>query len=195
MDLRNPAHAIVPTLEGPVLLALISTTAPLTLADLHRLIPTGSKSGIRQALARLCRQGTVESVPGGFVLNRDHIAVGAVDALSRMRIELADRVRNLVSALSPAPLLVGFFGSHARRDGDSESDIDVLVVARTHPADGFAGELASQVRRWTGNECHVVVVTAEELSVMASVQEPIVEEWRRDLEVLFGSAEAIGSSR
>jgi len=188
MDVAHPARSVAPTLDMVVLEVLSRTTAALTLAQIHRLAGTGSVSGLLKALARLVESGLVLVQPGGYGLNREHVAAAAVEALAAMRSELIERIRSQVAAWRPAPLFVGIFGSFARRDGDAKSDIDLLVLWRApgeHPAHQ-AGELAGAIRRWSGNEAHVVEVTPDDLTRMAVDSEPILDSWRADLIPVFG---------
>lgn len=195
MDLRNPVHALIPTLEGPVFMELAATSAPLTLADLHRRIASASKSGIRQALGRMVDQGVVDIVPGGYVVNREHIAFAAVEAMTDLRSVLATRVRGLLLELDPDVIAVGFFGSYARRDGDTSSDIDILVVSNAKVLDDIAGVLAQRVHQWTGNDCHVVALNSRELRRAVKNGEPIVAEWYRELDLVLGSLALFGLNR
>jgi predicted nucleotidyltransferase len=188
MDIAHPGHAIAPTLDVIVLEVLARTKAPMPLAQIHRLAGTGSVSGHLKALTRLVDSGVVLSQPGGYVLNREHVAAPAVEALAAIRSELLDRIRNQAGTWRPVPVLVGVFGSFARRMGDANSDIDVLVVrhaAEEHAADQ-AGELAAAILRWSGNDAHVVDVTIDDLTRMAAADEPILGSWRADLVPLIG---------
>ncbi|MGF1664133.1 MAG: nucleotidyltransferase domain-containing protein [Kineosporiaceae bacterium] len=189
MDLTSPIRDVVPSLDGPVLQALAGTTAPLPLTRVHRLAGAGSLSGVRKVLLRLVATGLAEEVPGGYLLNRDHVAAPAVEHLAGLRREVLRRLRDYARGLRPAPLLVGVFGSFARSDGDVTSDIDVLVVTRP-AADGdrddIAPDLSTTVQRWTGNECHVVTVTPDDIDRMRRAAEPILTAWNEDLVVILG---------
>jgi hypothetical protein len=74
----------VPTLDGPVLVVLAATTAPLSLAEVHRRAGEGSKSGIRRVLLRLVSESVVHEVPGGYLLNREHLVAPAVELLANL---------------------------------------------------------------------------------------------------------------
>ena len=156
-----------------------------------RLAETGSLSGVRRVLVRLVATGVVLDVPGGYVLNRDHVAAPAIAALAELWGEVSARVRLQVDEWEDAPKLVGVFGSAARRDGDESSDIDLLVVSDAVDAAERAAELAEQVERWTGNATHVVTVSSKDLRRMWRACEPILAEWKRDLVVITGSRDAL----
>lgn len=78
VDVSLPMASVIPSLDGPVLSALAGTTAPLTLTHVHRLAGRGSLAGVRRVLLHLADVGLVHQVPGGFVLNRAHLAAPAV---------------------------------------------------------------------------------------------------------------------
>jgi predicted nucleotidyltransferase len=69
-------------------------------------------------------------------LNREHIAAPVADLLASLRLELWKRLRAKLSAWNPRPIYGCVFGSAARGDGDSGSDIDLLLVHAPFPGDG-----------------------------------------------------------
>jgi predicted nucleotidyltransferase len=193
MDVSMPISTVVPSLDGPVLAVLGATTAPLELAVVHARAGRGSKSGVRSALLRMVDAGLVELVPGGYVLNRDHIAAPAVELLVALHGELANRIRGAVEKWSSPPTLVGMFGSAARRDGDATSDIDVLVISEDPDLEDRVDELAAQISRWTGNRAQVIGRTPKEIARLRRAKEPILTEWARDFVVLTGEPASLRS--
>lgn len=193
MDVSLPITTVVPSLDGPVLAALAATTTPMGLATIHARAGRGSKSGIRSVLVRMVAEGLVLDVPGGYVLNRDHLAAPAIESLASLHGELVDRIRQAVEEWPVPPTVVGLFGSAARRDGDSSSDIDVLVVSEDPQLAERVDALAWQVQRWTGNSAHVVGRTPAEVARLRRAKEPILAEWTRDLVVIVGSRAVLGT--
>ncbi len=192
MDVSMPITTVVPSLDGPVLAALAGTTTPMALATVHTRACRGSKSGVRSVLMRMVDEGLVLEVPGGYVLNRNHLAAPAVELLATLHGELTSRIRGAVEEWPRPPALVGMFGSAARRDGDADSDIDVLVVSDDPGLDDRVDELAEQIRRWTGNRAQVVGRTTKEIARLRRSKEPILAEWTRDLVVIAGERAALG---
>lgn len=143
-------------------------------------------------LLRLVDEDLVLEVPGGYVLNRDHIAVPAVELLATLHGELTRRIRAAVGEWPRRPMLVGIFDSAARRDGDAGSDIDVLVVSDDPDLDDRVDKLAEQIRRWTGNRAQVIGRTPREIARLRRAKEPILSEWARDLVVIAGGRTALG---
>lgn len=164
MDVSMPITTVVPSLDGPVLAALAATAEPMTLGAVHERAGRGSKSGVRSVLLRMVDEGLVLEVPGGYVLNRDHIATPAVEMLASLHGELTNRIRSAVEEWTIAPTPVGLFGSAARRDGDANSDIDVLVVSDGPDLDDRVDALADQIRRWTGNRAQVIGRSPKEIA-------------------------------
>ena len=193
MDVSLPITTVIPSLDGPVLAALSATTTPMALATVHARAGRGSKSGIRSVLVRMVAEGLVLDVPGGYVLNRDHLAAPAIELLASLHGELVDRIRQAVEDWPVPPTVVGLFGSAARRDGDSHSDIDVLVVSEDPQLAERVDALAVQIHRWTGNRAHVAGRTPTEVARLRRAGEPIVAEWTRDLVVVAGNRSALGT--
>lgn len=185
MHLGKPLLSITGGLEGAVLEVLAGTTTPLPLGNIHRLVGSASKSGIRKALLRLTIGGTVHVLPGGYLLNREHLAVEGIIKLSNLRGELFRRMAQEISSWRPAVTLAGVYGSAARGDGDEESDIDVLIVA-DRLADDALGRLSHLVTEWTGNDCQIVHLTKQGLAKARQAREPLLDVWLEELTVLVG---------
>lgn len=193
MNVGSPISSVIPSLDGAVLGALAGTTAPLTLTRVHEIAAAGSLSGVRRVLVRLVGTGIVLSVPGGYLLNRDHVAGSAIESLARLWGEVLDRIREAVAEWDAPPTLVGVYGSAARRDGDEGSDIDLLVVSDAADASELAATLAGNVERWTGNATRVVTLGPSDLARMRRAREPILAEWEHDLVVVAGDRHALRS--
>jgi predicted nucleotidyltransferase len=174
MDVARPYAAVAPSLDGDVLVVLAGTTQPLTGARVAKLVRRGTERGVQKALDRLVEQGVVHRQAAGraylHALNRDHIAASTVEALAGLRGELLGRLRDEFAQWNPAPAHASLFGSAARGDGDTRSDIDLLVV---RPADvdeenptwrDQLDRLAVHVESWTGNHAGVIELDAAEVA-------------------------------
>lgn len=194
VDVGHPIAAVLPTLDGPVLEVLARTSRPLTGREVHRIAGVGSESGVRLVLNRLAEQGLVTATQAGkatlYVGNRDHIAWPAVESLTSLRRTLFDRLRNAAEAWDAKALTVAVFGSAARGDGDTSSDIDILIIRPNAEPERWAAQidtLREQVTAWTGNPCQVYELTTSEYAQHVQAQEPIVAEWRRDAVIVAGA--------
>lgn len=152
-------------------------------------------SGVRKVLLRLIEQGLVLNVPGGYLLQREHLAAPAVLLLAGMRSELLRRIGEFSDQQSMASMLLGVFGSFARRDGDASSDIDLLLVGDAAESVEHAGDLAERVRTWTGNACGVVALSSADVSRMHRKKDRILHEWANDVVVIRGDISALRGRR
>ncbi len=191
MDLSFPLATIAPTLDAGVLQVLAATTAGCTAAEVHRRLGRGSDEGVRRVLARLVSQGVVlVEAPARYpvyLLNRQHVAVPYIEALTRIRVELLDRIRSEVVSWTVRPSHAGVFGSFARGSADADSDIDVLLVRPDVLAEVDEGSWLDQldrldrdIRAWTGNSGQIIDLTAATLGQMARDADPLIESWRAD---------------
>lgn len=198
MDVSNPIADVVPSAHGPVLAVLASTSTPLTgraIAELTR--PRVSQPRVARILAELTETGLVDRTPAGaaslFSLNREHVAASAVEALASLRQRLWSRVAEHAGGWPNPPEGVVIFGSAARGDGGTASDIDLLVIRPANvdadDADWHANvtDLAARVTRWTGNPCEILDRSGKELRAMAAAGERLLSEIRRDGRAIVGS--------
>ena len=197
MDLAMPLAVVTPTLDAAVLHALAATTARASGAQVHRMAGTGSPDGVRRVLTRLVAQGIAlaEEHPNAtlYLLNRDHVAADAIVALTRVRTTIIDRITEALSHWSPEPVHASLFGSFARGEATTTSDIDILVVvgpAGAADQDGRVAQidqLSADILRWTGNRGHIVDPTPDILSAMIAAEDPLLASWRADHVHLTGT--------
>jgi predicted nucleotidyltransferase len=196
MDVSRPYTAICPTLDSSVLAVLAGTTRPMTGREVARLVGRRSHRGVLDVLGRLADHGLVDREEAGrallFTLNREHLAAPAVDVLARMRGELHTRLSAVVGDWAIPPFHLSMFGSAARADGTVDSDIDLFLV---RPGAGDENDsvwqsqrdqLATQVKRWTGNHAGIVEVTQRDLRRLRRSRPPVVAALHADAIVLHG---------
>ena len=132
MDFSDPSLTISPTLDGSILVALESAGKPLTVSEVASASTRGSEIGIRKAIGRLVHQGIVAATQIGntrvYALNREHVAAHIATELAQLRSETWRRITGEIEGWNVRQLYASVFGSAARGDGDSESDIDLLIV-------------------------------------------------------------------
>jgi hypothetical protein len=196
MNVRRPYAAVCPTLDGDVLVALAGTKMSMTGRQVAAMTGRRSHSGVLSVLNRLTEHGLVERVELNraflFSLNRDHVAYPAVIALAGLRVALLDKIRQELHSWEVPPLHMSLFGSFARGDGGTDSDVDIFVVrpaaipeedARWRDQlDGLAGG----IYRWTGNRAAVLEASETELERLRTDEPPIVAELRTDAIGLSG---------
>jgi len=196
MDVAHPYTVISPTLDAGVLTVLAGTTRPLTGREIARLLERPSHSGVLDALNRLVEHGLVDREEAGraflFTLNREHLAAPAVDLLANLKSELLERLRDTIDSWDIAPVHVSLFGSAARGEGDTKSDIDLLVVRpkKVDSEDPRWREqidlLARQVQRWTGNRAGIAEIGKSALPRLRKEEAPILAELRSDAITIAG---------
>lgn len=202
MDVSNPMSDVVPSAHGPVLAVLASTSTSLTgrgIADLTR--PRVSQRQVAGVLNELADAGLVKRVRAGsaslFSLNREHLAAGPIEALASLRRQLWERIAEHASGWAHPPDGVVVYGSTARGDGDTSSDIDLLVIRPANVDEDDEGwhsdltDFADRVTRWTGNPCELLDRSADELLSMAANGEHLLAEIRRDGRAVVGAISLI----
>ncbi len=162
MDLHRPLNVITPTVDGDVLSVLAGAEAAFTGREVHRLVGRYSEAGVRKVLGRLVEQGIVLVEQVGpsyrYRLNRSHLAAPHIIGLAGLRAELLGRLRTRLGQWELPPVYAALFGSAARGDMRTGSDIDLLVVRpdEVDPDDDRwveqISDLTSDVAGWTGND-------------------------------------------
>jgi predicted nucleotidyltransferase len=123
-------------------------------------------------LLRLAEHGivTVEQVGNvtQYRINRSHVAFPVVERLAGLRSELFRRLSEEIAGWEISPLHASVFGSAARGDGGTASDIDLFIV-RPHEVDADdrrwreqLDSLSRRVRDWTGNHAALAELSEDE---------------------------------
>lgn len=206
MDLSRPWALIRSPIDMEVLLVLLGTTRPLTGREVARLVRAGSQPAVNSALRRLAEEGLVRAEEAGnaflYTFKREHLGAPAIEQLAGIRTELERRLRAELAEWEVAPAHVSIFGSAARGDGDTRSDIDIFVVRPAGVAEDDPGwraqleRLSDHVHDWTGNRAALSEVSAANVRRLRRERPPVVEELRRDAITLVGPepAELLGAT-
>ena len=181
MDLAHPLAVITPTVDGDVLRVLAGATAEFTPGQVHRLLSEHSASGIAKVLARLTDQGIVHRRRAGsaylYQLNRDHLAAPHIIALAQQRHMLLTRLAETVTGWASPPVYGALFGSGARDDHSTTSDLDLFLVRPDDVDEDLwdeqTGALAQQATQWTGNDARILEFSESEVRVLAN-SEPVL---------------------
>jgi predicted nucleotidyltransferase len=196
MDLSFPYTAALPRTDGQVLSVLAGTTAPLGGREVARLAGV-SQNGAWRALRRLVEQGVVIEQPAGgrsllYTLNRDHLAAEAIITLTRLRSILAERIKEQVASWEVQPIHASMFGSAARGNGDTESDIDILVIRPKEIEEederwrSQINSLAANVHSWTGNHAGIAETSERDLARLRRERPPVIKDVETDGLTLMG---------
>jgi predicted nucleotidyltransferase len=185
MNLSIPLLDVASGTRGALLQTIVRLERPVTRRQLAAAAGASSGHG-NTVIADLISAGLIIEVKAGqsslVTLNRDHLAAPSIIALAGLRGEL---IRRLRARLGEWPNLMGawLFGSVARGDARSESDIDVLIVASDLESPELHQDLAqlqSDVKVWTGNDVQVVEHTTESWQALKAARNPLVEQIRSD---------------
>lgn len=201
MDLGSPVLDVAPAVRGALLQALARLEQPVTrrrLAAAAGVAPGNASAVIEELIQAGLVSETVAGRSSMVVLNRDHLAVGPVLALAGLRGELIRRLRDRLSAW---PELNGawLFGSVARGDADSDSDVDLLIVAddlQSHDLHERLSRLQADVRSWTGNDLQLLEHSPSSWRKLVRAKNPLVEQIRLDgIALAGGTASLLGRQR
>lgn len=207
MDLSRPWAPIRSPIDMEVLRVLRGTTRPLTGREVARLVRAGSQPTVNASLRRLSDEGLVHVEEAGnaylYTFNREHLAAPAVELLADIRAELERRLRDEIAGWTIAPVHVSVFGSAARGDGDTNSDIDIFVVRPrdvldddSHWREQLDG-LSDHLLAWTGNHAGLSEVSETDVRRLRRERPPVVEELSHDAITIAGPepAELLGGRR
>lgn len=191
MNLTDPLALITPTLDAPVLAALVRSGRPLSGREAHRLCGQGSASGVHKVLRRLVSQGIVRAEERAaetlYELNRDHLAAPAIESIVRAPEHLVEHLRRTLRSWRPGPVHASLFGSFARGEAGEGSDIDLLLVRRGRGTEAWEADvvaLQAQVRAMTGNSLEVLEWSMSELRAQRTT--PVLERLLSESVVLAG---------
>lgn len=186
MNFAEPFGGLMPGARGAVLAVLLRTGAPLTGRRVHSLVADRHSLGaVQQALRDLDRLGliTTETIgrAGAHRINERHAAIGSlrdlVSPIEMLTRVVQESVREVVAVI--------VFGSVARGEAHTDSDIDLAVIA----PDGWDGraELQQEVQERLGNDCDVLHLTLDSFELAPEDREPVVAEILRDGIALIGA--------
>jgi len=201
MDLGSPVLDIAPAVRGALLQVLARLEQPVTrrqLAAVARVAPGNASAVIEELIQSGLVSETIAGRSSMVVLNRNHLAAGPVLALAGLRGELIRRLRERLAAW---PDLHGswLFGSVARGDADSDSDVDLLIVTDDLQSSDLherLSRLQADVRSWTGNDLQIVEHSPSSWQKLVRAGNPLVQQIRQDgIALAGGTASLLGRQR
>lgn len=187
MLLSEPFGGLLPGARGAVLSALLRTDARLTGRQVHALVSDRhSLWSVQEALKAWVQLGVVHTeIIGRTVvhsINEDHYTVTPLRSLLDPVAALTKTATRIVGEDVEAVIV---FGSVARSEAKEGSDIDLAVIAPS----GWDGrvDLEDAVCTHLGNDCDVLVFTANDFTSLAAAHEPVVDEILADGIPLIGT--------
>lgn len=185
---------VIPGAQGKLLSVFAHTSTNLSTSTAARLSGV-SLAQTSRILPELARIGILEriDVPPSITYRfiTDNLASKAISLLSRLRESAIEELRQLALAKVDPSVSLVLFGSFARGEADSESDIDVLLV---HPDDDQELKGWSDgVEEWrhcaqllTGNEVHLMAVNRSEIDFLLGSDRPLWLDILRDGIIISG---------
>jgi predicted nucleotidyltransferase len=201
VDLSSPVLDVAPAVRGALLQTLARLEQPVTRRQLAAAagVAPGNASAV---IEELIQSGLVSETVAGrssmVLLNRNHLTARPVLALAGLRGELIRRLRDRLSA---CPDLHGawLFGSVARGDASSDSDIDLLFVAedlQSLDLHDRLSHLQADVRSWTGNDLQLVEHSPSSWRKLVRAKNPLIEQIRLDgIALTSGTSSLLGRQR
>jgi predicted nucleotidyltransferase len=193
VNLGAPLRDIAPGVRGDLLQTAARLEQPVTRRQLAASAGVAAGHG-SAVIEELISAGLMSEQVAGrssmVSLNRSHLAAGPLIALAGLRGEL---IRRLRERLSEWPDLLGawLFGSVARGEARSDSDIDLLIVADDLDSSELHDRLAQllfDVRSWTGNELQLVEHSVTTWHRLIRAKNPLVDQIRTDGIALAGDS-------
>lgn len=201
MLLTRPFEVVTPTLDGDVLHVLAGADSSFTVGQLHEMVGERSYNGVKKALLRLVAQGIVTAERFGTVntyrLNRCHLGAPAVLELANIRGLFLGRLRATLADWSHPPIFAALFGSAARRDMRTDSDIDLFLVrpddletsdAALEEWDRDTDRLQRHATAWTGNDTRILQMSQAEVRDRAASEDDILTAIRAEGLILHGDS-------
>jgi predicted nucleotidyltransferase len=196
VDVGRPGAVALPSGTEAVLRALAGTDTPMGVRQVARVAGV-SANRAGQVLSRLAEHGLVLVEEHGAArfcrLNRSHLAADAVIDLVDLRGRLLAFLRDEIRSWAMPPQHASLFGSAARGDGDTHSDLDILVVRDDPEEDGDDGGWEEQlytsgerIFAATGNRVAWFSITRKDIERAVGAGEAIIGEWQRDAVQLAG---------
>ncbi len=185
MHLGSPILDVAPTVRGALLQTLARLERPVTrrtLASAAGVAPSNASAVIEELILAGLVSETVAGRSSMVQLNRSHLAAGPVLAIAGLRGELIRRLRKRLATWTDV-IGAWLFGSVARGHADSDSDVDVLIVAMDLASPDLhrrLSQLQADVRKWTGNDLQVVEHSAESWKKLVRSRNPLVDQIRTD---------------
>jgi predicted nucleotidyltransferase len=184
VDFVNPVEAVIPGAQGRILAALARTTAEVnlrTVADLAGVSPAQAT----RVLPTLIALGLVErreAPPSAlFRLVRENLAAQPIVELANLSRTCLGELAKEADRLIPLAVNVTVFGSFARGQARTDSDIDVLVVRGAAIDDDDErfldrlGMFTDRIGELTGNPVNLVEVGESEVPALLKSRRPL---WR-----------------
>ena len=175
MNYRRSVEALIPGVQGRVLGVLARTETEMTIRTVASLADASPQQAT-VVVTHLVDLGVVSRREAGSSslvrLERENEAARVVLALARLQESTMDRLTDVARHVVPVPVSLIVFGSFARGEADTESDLDILAVRSSEVA-ADDNEWIDSLGRWevdarkiVGNPVNMMVVAFDEVPAL-----------------------------
>ena len=175
MNYQRSVEALIPGVQGRVLGVLARTETEMTIRTVASLADASPQQAT-VVVSHLVDLGVVSRREAGSSslvrLERENEAARVVLALARLQGSTMDRLTDAAGHVEPAPVSLIVFGSFARGQADTESDLDVLAVRSSQVAADdnewidSLGRWEADARKIVGNPVNMMVVSFDEVPAL-----------------------------
>ena len=193
MNTGEPADISLPRASAAVFRVLVGTDASFSIRQLARVAGVSAPRAV-EIVNHASERGLILVEQAGRSrmcrFNREHLAAGAVIELVTIRERMLRAIEDEIASWSIAPLHASLFGSAARGDGNTNSDLDLLLVrTESEPDEEWEEQKytsAVRLRAKIGNHVSWFDISLTEMKRAMRVTEPIIAEWKKDSICLSG---------
>lgn len=198
MNLSHPEFDAFGENEGRILRRLSVLAEGATGRRVHELAGVASLRTTQTILERFTNIGLVDMRPVGsanvYSLNRGHALWEPIQKVLALPAVVEAQIAEIVSGAFGEGLVgAALYGSFARGEADSDSDIDVLIV---HADDDLVRDFvdaidasSERIRVLTGNDAQLLPVSLSELRDLVLHDDPLVGSLRADARSLVDGFE------
>ena len=193
MNTGEPTDIVLPRATAAVFRVLVGADASFSIRQLARVAGVSAPRAV-EIVNHASERGLILVEQAGRSrmcrFNREHLAAGAVIELVAIRERMLRAIEDEIASWSIAPLHASLFGSVARAEGDTNSDLDLLLVRpKGEPEEDWEEQKYTsgiRLRAKIGNHVSWFDISMTELKRAMRGSEPIIAEWKQDSIALAG---------
>lgn len=193
MNTGEPTDIVLPRATAAVFRVLVGADASFSIRQLARVAGVSAPRAV-EIVNHASQRGLILVEQAGRSrmcrFNREHLAAGAVIELVAIRERMLRAIEDEIASWSIAPLHASLFGSVARAEGDTNSDLDLLLVRpKGEPEEDWEEQKYTsgiRLRAKIGNPVSWFDISMTELKRAMRGSEPIIAEWKKDSIALAG---------
>ena len=193
MNTGEPTDIVLPRATAAVFRVLVGADASFSIRQLARVAGVSAPRAV-EIVNHASERGLILVEQAGRSrmcrFNREHLAAGAVIELVAIRERMLRAIEDEIASWSIAPLHASLFGSVARGEGDTNSDLDLLLVRpKGEPEEDWEEQKYTSgihLRAKIGNHVSWFDISLTEMKSAMRISEPIIAEWKKDSIALAG---------